>query len=60
MTERAALPDLQRVNPGELRALIISQHEMLASRDSEIEQLKLLIAKLQRITEPKLLNSKTP
>ena len=49
MTERAPLPDLQRLNPDELRALIISQHEMLASRDSEIEQLKLLIAKLQRM-----------
>ena len=49
MSERAPLPDLQRLNPDELRALIISQQEMLASRDSEIEQLKLLIAKLQRM-----------
>src|SRR5215470_19259141 len=49
MTERAPLPDLQRLNPDELRALIISQHEMLTSRDSEIEQLKLLIAKLRRM-----------
>lgn len=49
MTERAALPDLDQLNPNELKALIISQHELIASRDSEIEQLKLLIAKLRRM-----------
>ena len=49
MTERAVLPDLSQLNPQELKALIISQHELLASRDNEIEQLKLLIAKLQRM-----------
>ena len=49
MTERAALPDLDKLNPTELKALIISQHELIASRDSEIEQLKLLIAKLRRM-----------
>lgn len=49
MTERAALPDLSQLNPEELKALIISQHELLASRDNEIEQLKLLIARLQRM-----------
>lgn len=49
MSERAALPDLNRLNPEELKALVISQNELLASRDSEIEQLKLLIAKLQRM-----------
>src|SRR5690349_24588258 len=49
MSERAALPDLNHLNPEELKALIISQHELIASRDSEIEQLKLLIAKLQRM-----------
>ena len=48
MTERVPLPDLQQLNPDELRALIISQHEMLAFRDSEIEHLKLLISKLRR------------
>jgi hypothetical protein len=31
MTAGAALPDLQRLNPDELRALIISQHEMLVA-----------------------------
>src|SRR5262245_65698065 len=49
MTERAALPDLDKLNPNELKALIISQHEQLISRDAEIEQLKLLIAKLRRM-----------
>src|SRR5467141_201019 len=46
---RAALPDLDALNPKELKALIISQHELIVSRDSEIEQLKLLIAKLRRM-----------
>jgi transposase len=49
MTERATLPELDKLNPTELKALIISQHELIASRDSEIEQLKLLIAKLRRM-----------
>src|SRR5215469_441856 len=49
MTERAALPDLDKLNPKELKALIISQHELITSRDNEIEQLKLLIAKLRRM-----------
>jgi transposase len=49
MTERATLPDLDKLNPTELKSLIISQQELIASRDSEIEQLKLLIAKLRRM-----------
>jgi transposase len=56
MAERTALPDLNQLNPEELKTLIVTQHqqlvskdEQLASRDSEIEQLKLLIAKLQRM-----------
>jgi predicted RecB family endonuclease len=49
MTARAVLPDLNQLNPDELKALIISQQELIVSRDSEIEQLKLLIAKLQRM-----------
>src|ERR1700740_1967441 len=43
------LPDLEGLNPTELKALILSQHELIVSRDSEIEQLKLLIAKLRRM-----------
>jgi transposase len=46
---RATLPDLDALNPNELKALIVSQHELIVSRDSEIEHLKLLIAKLRRL-----------
>jgi transposase len=46
---RATLPDLDALNPNELKALIVSQHELIVSRESEIEQLKLLIAKLRRM-----------
>jgi transposase len=49
MTPRADLPNLDKLSPEELRALIVSQHEVIVSRDSEIEQLKLLIAKLRRM-----------
>jgi hypothetical protein len=45
----ATLPDLDALNPSELKAPIVSQHEVIVSRDSEIEQLKLLIAKLRRM-----------
>jgi len=45
---RVTLPNLDALDPHELKALIVSQHELLVSRDSEIEQLKLLIAKLRR------------
>ena len=43
------LPNLEDLNPTELKALIVSQHKLIVSRDSEIEQLKLLIAKLRRM-----------
>ena len=56
MTERGTLPDLDTLDFVALKALIFSQHEQLlskeeqlASRDSEIEHLKLLIAKLRRM-----------
>src|SRR5882762_3664723 len=49
VASRATLPDLDALNPHELKALIVSQHELIVSRDSEIEQLKLLIAKLRRM-----------
>ena len=49
MSERATLPNLDTLDFVALKALILSQHEQLASRDSEIEQLKLLIAKLRRM-----------
>ena len=50
------LPDLNGLNPDELKALILAQHqnlvahhETLASRETEIENLKLLILKLRRM-----------
>jgi transposase len=50
------LPDLNTLDHDSLKALILSQHDELAatkeclqSRESEIEHLKLLIAKLQRL-----------
>src|ERR1700746_3593095 len=50
------LPDLNQLDPVSLKALIFLQHEQLLSkdaqliaRDNEIEQLKLLIAKLRRM-----------
>src|SRR5439155_14343294 len=56
MSERAALPDLDTLNHEALKALIVAQYaqilskdEQLASRDEEIERLKLLIAKLRRM-----------
>ena len=53
VASRAMLPDLDALDPNELKALIISQHELIVSRDSEIEQLKMLIAKLYQIEQDK-------
>ena len=44
-----SLPDLELLDPSGLKALIVSQHEQLLSHQSEIEHLKLLIAKLRRM-----------
>ena len=49
VASRATLPDLDGLDLNELKALIISQHELIVSRDGELERLKLLIAKLQRM-----------
>jgi transposase len=49
MTSRGTLPNLDALDSAALKALIFLQHEQLASRDAEIEQLKLLIAKLRRM-----------
>ena len=47
--DAATLPDLDQLVPEALKSLILfSQREQLASRDVEIEHLKLLIAKLRR------------
>jgi transposase len=46
---RRTLPDLSSLDADALRALILSQQEELASRDTEIENLKLLVLKLKRM-----------
>src|SRR6266699_2947835 len=45
----AGLPDLNVLPADALRALILTQHQQLLSRENEIEHLKLLLAKLQRM-----------
>ncbi len=45
----ATLPNLDLLDAAGLKALILSQHEQLVSHRSEIEHLKLLIAKLRRM-----------
>jgi hypothetical protein len=44
-----ALPDLNALPADALRALILTQHEQLISREREIEHLQLLLAKLHRM-----------
>jgi transposase len=46
---RLVLPDLDLLDAAGLKALILSQHDQLLSHQSEIEHLKLLIAKLRRM-----------
>jgi transposase len=43
------LPDLNFLSAEALKALVLAQHEQLLWRESEIEHLQLLIAKLQRM-----------
>jgi transposase len=43
------LPDLENLDRDALKALILTQHQELLSHKNEIESLKLLIAKLQRL-----------
>jgi transposase len=43
------LPDLDVLNAEALRALVLAQHAALLSRDTEIENLKLLVLKLKRM-----------
>ena len=43
------LPDLDTLDAAALKALIISQHEQLSSDAAEIERLRLLIVRLQRL-----------
>ena len=43
------LPDLSVLDVDALRDLVLSQHEQLRSRETEIENLKLLVMKLKRM-----------
>jgi transposase len=45
----APLPDLDTLDAAGLKALILSQQEQLLARATEIEHLKLLLARLQRL-----------
>jgi len=45
----APLPDLDAMGAAAMKALILSQHEQLSSHAAEIERLRLLIARLQRL-----------
>src|SRR6202167_2565519 len=45
----ASVVDLSRLNRGALEALVLAQQEKLLTRNSEIEHLKLIIAKLRRM-----------
>ena len=45
----ATLPDLNTLSLDALKALIVAQHERLLTREREVEHLKLLIARLQRM-----------
>ena len=48
-TAERVLPDLNTLDSDRLRALIVDLHGQLVSHDNEIENLKLLILKLQRM-----------
>lgn len=45
----APLPDLDTMDAAAMKALILSQQEQLSSHAAEIERLRLLIARLQRL-----------
>jgi transposase len=45
----ASLPDLETLDAAALKALIVAQHEEISSHTAEIERLRLLIIRLQRM-----------
>jgi transposase len=49
MTTLTTLPDLDQLDREALKAMLRATHERLLSRESEIENLKLLLAKLRRM-----------
>jgi transposase len=44
-----SLPDLRTLDADSLRAMIVAQHELLLTRDTQIEHLKLMIIQLRRM-----------
>src|SRR5690242_921833 len=48
-TAPGTLPDLEALDIGELRTLLLATHERLVAREQEIEYLQLMIAKLRRM-----------
>lgn len=46
---QTAPPDLTGLDAGALRSLILAQHELLQTRDAQIEHLQLLIIQLRRM-----------
>jgi transposase len=48
MSAAVTTPDLQSLDADALRALILSQHQRLNAQNIEIENLKMLVAKLRR------------
>jgi transposase len=45
----APLPDLDTLGPAALRDMVIRQHAQISSRDAEVERLRLIIARSQRL-----------
>ena len=48
MSAAVTTPDLQSLDADALRGLVLSQHRQLNAQNIEIENLKLLVAKLRR------------
>jgi transposase len=45
----APLPDLHTLDAAALRDMVVKQHAQISSRDAELERLRLVIARLQRL-----------
>jgi hypothetical protein len=45
----APLPDLDTLDPAALKDMVVQQHAQIASRDAEVERLRLIIARLRRL-----------
>ncbi len=49
MTSKVMLPDLNALDTERLKALVVEKHSIVIEQNDEIERLKLLVAKLQRM-----------